>query len=262
MAEELRFVELARIGAIFGKMRGAIGAVDEQDDFAFGGMLGEVGEEFGGSAAVVGLEFFRKLTGDADAGEGLELAEDFQGGDQAVRGLEKQVGVAGIERGLEALAAFALFHGEKSAKREGVARKARADEGIEHGGGPREDLIGDGFLDAALDETVAGIRNARHAGIGDDGDVFAVADAIEQLGDAADLIVLVQGDERLLDAVVLEQWRGMAGVLAGDAVGIAEGLQGAQGDVIPMADGRRNERKAGTCCGGIRSHRSGVRRLG
>jgi hypothetical protein len=29
-----------------------------------------------------------------------------------------------------------------------------------------------------------------------------------------------------------------------------------------MADGRRNERKAGTCCGGIRSHRSGVRRLG
>ena len=85
MAGELLFVVLARIGAIFGKIRGGIGAVHEQNDFAFRGMLGEVGEEFGGSAAMVGFEFFRKLAGDAYPGEGLELAEDFQGGYQAVR---------------------------------------------------------------------------------------------------------------------------------------------------------------------------------
>ena len=136
-----------------------------------------------------------------------------------------------------------------------MARKARADEGIEHGGGTGEDLIGDGFLDTALDETVAGIRNAGHSCIGDDGDVFAVAHALEELGNAADLVVLVERDERFLDAVVLEQWRGMAGVLAGDAVGLEQGLQGAQGDVIPMADGRRDEREAGAWCCGIRSHR-------
>jgi hypothetical protein len=42
--------------------------------------------------------------------------------------------------------------------------------------------------------------------------------------------------QRLLDLVVVEQPAGVAGVFTGDHVGLAQDPQGAQGDILKVAD--------------------------
>jgi hypothetical protein len=54
-------------------------------------------------------------------------------------------------------------------------------------------------------------------------------------------VVLVKGDLRLVDVVMLEQHARRARILAGDVVHAAQGFQRAQGDVAQVADGCRNE---------------------
>ncbi len=46
--------------------------VHEEDDLAFGRVGLEIDQHFGGCATVIGLEFFRQLTGDAGARGGID----------------------------------------------------------------------------------------------------------------------------------------------------------------------------------------------
>jgi hypothetical protein len=55
--------------------------------------------------------------------------------------------------------------------------------------------------------------------------------------------VVVVADGGLADAVVVEELARLAGVLAGDEVGLFEGADGAVGDVLEVADGGRDEVK-------------------
>jgi len=56
----------------------------------------------------------------------------------------------------------------------------------------------------------------------------------------------VEAYGRGLDLKVVEELLGLAGVFAGDAVGLTEDAQGAQGDVFKVADGCADEVEAGS----------------
>ena len=146
---------------------------------------------------------------------------------------------------VRAAAAFAGFDGEEAAEAEGVAGETGADQRGDHRGRAGQDFEGRAGFDAGLHEAVAGVRDAGHAGIADDGDGFTGAGGGDEFGRAAGFVVLVQGDERFAgDAVMGEQRRGMAGVLAGDAVGGFQDFHGTQRDVAEVADGRGNDHDA------------------
>jgi hypothetical protein len=215
----------------------------------------EVGEHLVRGAAVVGLEFLRQLAGDADTRGGIDIIQDLQGGDDSVRGFEEDAGFAGFEGGGEGAAALAGFHGKEAAEAEGVAGKTGADERGDDGGGAGQDFEGRVGFEAGLDEAVAGVRDAGHAGIADDGDGFPGACGGDKFGRAAGFVVLVERNERLAgNAVVGEQRGGVARVLAGDAIGGFQDLEGAQGDVAEVPDGGGDDDDA---AGGVHGYAEG-----
>jgi len=62
------------------------------------------------------------------------------------------------------------------------------------------------------------------------------------------LVMLVAAYGGGLDFEVVEQFLGLAGVFAGDAVDALEDVKGAEGDVAQVADGRGDEVEAGGEC--------------
>lgn len=62
-----------------------------------------------------------------------------------------------------------------------------------------------GILEALLDESVAGIRYSRHACIGNDGETFSAASHGDEFGDAALFVMLMEGDQWLVNAVMLQE---------------------------------------------------------
>ena len=97
------------------------------------------------------------------------------------------------------------------------------------------------MADGQRDQPVSRVGDAGHAGIGDQRDLRAAFEVHDQLGGPGHLVVLVIADGARLDAVVAEQLLGLARVLAGDQVDFFEHAQGAQGDVLEIADGRGDE---------------------
>ncbi len=59
------------------------------------------------------------------------------------------------------------------------------------------------------------------------------------------LVVLVIADGGRGDGEVVEEFLGLAGIFAGDAVGVLEDFEGAESDVAEIADGRGDEVEAG-----------------
>ena len=80
--------------------------------------------------------------------------------------------------------------------------------------------------------------------VADDGDARARLERGGKLDGAGGLIVLVVADGGRADTEVVEQLLRLARVLAGDAVDRAQDAQGAQGDVLQIADGRGDEVEA------------------
>ena len=72
----------------------------------------------------------------------------------------------------------------------------------------------------------------------------ALSAAIISIG-ALMLVVLVAAHGGGGDFKMIEQLLRLAGVFAGDAVHVAQHVQGAQGDVAQIADGRGHQIKAG-----------------
>ena len=91
----------------------------------------------------------------------------------------------------------------------------------------------------------AGVGDAGHAGVGDEGEGFAGADAREDFLLAGALVEFVAGDHGRGDAVAVEEDARVPRVFGEDVRGRPQDAQGAQGDVFEVADGRADEVEAG-----------------
>jgi len=94
------------------------------------------------------------------------------------------------------------------------------------------------MADGQGDEAEAGVGNAGYPGVRDQSDLGAGFKINDQFGRLGHLIVLVIADGASVDSVVREQLLRLARVLAGDQVNLLEHAQGAQGDVLEIADWR------------------------
>ena len=92
-------------------------------------------------------------------------------------------------------------------------------------------------------EEEAGVGDAGRAGVADDRDGAAALELTNQLRHRALQVVVVVRDERVLldDAEVAQQRRRDARVLRRDDVGIAEGADGAQRDILQVSNWRRHK---------------------
>ena len=104
------------------------------------------------------------------------------------------------------------------------------------------------------DEAIAWIAHERHAGVTDEGDFGALLHGEDEFRGAGHFVVLVIADERFADFVVGEEFLRVTGVLAGDLVGFFENAEGAEGDVLEVADGGADEVEA---AGGGRGEHAG-----
>lgn len=188
-----------------------------------------------------GFEGLAEFAGDTDGAVGREFGEDFEGGGEAVGGLEEEGRFAGFESGLELLAPFAFFDVEEAVEGEGVRWEAGGDKGGCDGGGAGKDGKLDPLVAAGFEKAVAGVREAGGAGIGNDSDLFAVAGAGDEFGYTLLFVVIVERDEGAGDFEMVEEAEGVAGILAGDEVGVAEGFDRTQGDVAKVTDGSGDE---------------------
>lgn len=124
-----------------------------------------------------------------------------------------------------------------------VGGEAGGGEGGDEGAG-----AGDGFdfeagLEGGADDALAGIADAGCAGVGDEGDFFAAGEALDDLFAALGFVEFEVAEERFFDFVGLEKIRGVAGIFGGDDVAFAEDAEGAEGDVLAVADGSGDEVK-------------------
>ena len=148
---------------------------------------------------------------------------------------------------------------EGSREGEALGGEAAGDERGEGRAGPGDGIDGDARGDGLGDEFGAGVGDGRGAGVGDEGDACASLECVEEFFGAAGFVVQVIADGGCGDAEVVQELRGLAGVLAGDAVGGAEDAQRAESDVFEVADGCGDEVEAGCEWGVVRSRGVGHR---
>ena len=122
--------------------------------------------------------------------------------------------------------------------------EAAGDEGADGGVGAGDGEDGDAGTDGGGGDLATGIGDAGRARVADDGDARVRPERGGQLDGAAHLVVLVVADGRRADVEVVEQLLRLARVLTGDAVDRAQDAEGAQGDVLQIADGRSDEVEA------------------
>ena len=209
---------------------------DEEDDFAFDGFGGVVSEEIWGEADAIFFELFAEFAGDADFLLGEELGADGEGFEEAVRGFEEDAGDLAVGRGAEVAFSAAAFDGEEATVEELFGGEAAPDQGGEDGAGAWENRVGEAAFDAGAEEAVAGVADSGHAGIGDEGDLFAIGEVFEEFGGASGFVVFVVTDEGFGDFEVAEEIARMTGIFAGDEIGILQRLDGAKGDISEVTD--------------------------
>ncbi len=123
--------------------------------------------------------------------------------------------------------------------------QAAGDEGADGGVGAGDGKDGDAGGDGGCGDLAAGVGDAGRAGVRDDGDARAGLERGGELHGAASLVVHVVADGGGADVEVIEELLGLARVLARDFVDRTQDAEGAQGDVLEVADGRGDEIEAG-----------------
>ncbi len=131
--------------------------------------------------------------------------------------------------------------GQKSLEAEAIAGQAGGGERRDRGAGPRYGRDDDASLGGGRDEQVARIAHERRAGVGNEGDALAVAQAADELRHAGPLVVLVQRNERPLKTELPEQAPAMPRVLGGNRGSSRENLARSGGNVAQVADRRRDD---------------------
>jgi hypothetical protein len=221
-----------------------VGGADEKRNFAAGGALYEGCQDLREFAA---QKFFVEL-GDFAGQARRAIAENFNGvGDaflHAVGRFVKNDGAVLDAKAFEGAVAFAGARGEEADEEELLVGQAGGGERREERGGAGDGNHRDFVAKAESDQAVAGIGNQRHARVADESDFRALLESDEKFRRARHLVVLVIAHERLRDFVVSQELLRVAGVFAGNLVGFAQDAQGAQGDVLEIADGRGDEIKA------------------
>ena len=94
---------------------------------------------------------------------------------------------------------------------------------------------------------MARIGDRRRARVAYERDLRALLEFDHDFRGARDFVVLVIADEPLLDFEVREQLHRLARVFAGDHVHFLQDAQGAQRNVLEIADGRRDHVQAARC---------------
>jgi putative FmdB family regulatory protein len=239
-------------GVGVGTRFGGIGRTDQQGDFATSGACFEGGGDLRKFAAEKLLVEFGDFAGEAGGAIAENLAGVGDGFGDAVRRFIKDEGAVFDAQAFESAAALAAASGKKTDEQKFFVGKARSGKGSEQRGwaGDRDD--GNVVAQAERDQAVAGIGDQRHSGVADESDFRALLQGQHEFGCAGQLVVFVVADERLVNVVVREELLGVAGILAGDLVHFLEHADGAQRDVLEIADGRPDKIEAagrvfGTC---------------
>ena len=173
----------------------------------------------GGTALKLG-KFLRQLAGTDHAMLGRRGGKDFERVENAVGTLEVNAGGITSESGGEFSGASAFFMRKEAAEVEGRRRQAAGGEGREHGAGARQAINRKTSSHGGRDESLAWIRDRRHARIGDHRHAAAATHVIKHLRDAVRFIVFVEADESGFDAEMLQQHAGVPCILAGNEISI------------------------------------------
>jgi hypothetical protein len=222
---------------------------DEESDFATCGAVFERCGEFGEGAAAEFFVDFGDFTGKA----GGTVTEDFVGGGDgfrdAVRGFVEDKGAVFEAESFEGALAFTCAGGEKADEEEFIVRQPGGGERRQESGRARYGNDGDLVTRAESDEAIARVADERHASVANERDFGTLLHGNDEFRRASHFIVLVITDEGFLDFVMREQLLRVAGVFAGDLVSFFENAEGAERDVLEIADGSADEIEAadGVC---------------
>ena len=134
---------------------------------------------------------------------------------------------------------------QKAGEQKYVGRQAGQDQRGHRRGRPRRRRHRQVFGQRRPHQLEAGIGDERRAGVGNQRQPVTAAQRLEHGGPYPVGVVVVIGVERRSDAKPGEQAAGDPGVLAQDAVDIAQHPEPAQRDVAEIADRRRDEMKTG-----------------
>jgi hypothetical protein len=173
----------------------------------------------------------RRRTVRAEGGDGVG-----EGLLDPVRGLVEDQGAGFAGEAGQALAAGAGPGGEEAFERETVAGQPGHAQRGDQRAGPGDRTDPDACGAGGGDQPETGVADQRRAGVGHQGQRFAAAQARDQALALLGLVVFVQRDQALLDAVMGQQLAGVAGVLGADRGHSAQGLQRPRGEVAEMAD--------------------------
>ena len=152
------------------------------------------------------------------------------------------------DQGAEALATSRCLGRKKPFENEAVARQTGHGQGRDRcaRAGHRRDQDA-GFAGRAH-ESKARIADQRRAGIGDQGDVTALQQILDQACRLLALVVFVQGDGPRPTADAGQQRSTVARVFRRDQRDLAQDFGRPAGKVIEIADRRRNDPEAARLC--------------
>ena len=218
-----------------------IHAAYQQHDFPLGGTFRKFRRQTGSGAAMVGFKGLGQFPRHADGHMWVQSRQRPHGLDDAVGGFVEDARMACFNSVLEHGPLSPGFDGQKAAKEESVRRQAGPHQSRNHGGGPRQNGEAHSFFLEGLDEAVARIAHTRHARVTNDGKAFSARGAGGDFRAARLFVVVVHAQERLPYFIMAQQKPGMARVLAGDGIHLAQHIQRPQGDIRPVADGDRNK---------------------
>src|SRR5438105_4746771 len=125
-------------------------------------------------------------------------------------------------------------------KRERISWQTRPAQCRQHCRWPGNRNNGNANLARLLHQPVPGIGNQRSPCIRYQGNVFTGLEVAQQVGRPSTFVVLVIAQQRLRDAVTIQQLAGLPGVFTRDQIHFAQNPDGSKGDVLQVSDGCRN----------------------
>ena len=173
------------------------------------------------------------------------LAEPFleqpEGGDETVRGLEEHEGAGFAGQLVAPPLPVVQPAGGEAEEGEARDRRARGDEGGGDGRGTGDRGDANAGVKRLTHQVEPRIGDQRRPGVRQQRDRIAVEQALHETGRPPALVVVVEAGGRGRDAVVPQQLARPARVLGRDQPHLLEDADRAEGDVLEVSDGRRDE---------------------
>src|SRR5574341_1195116 len=220
-----------------GLFRGLDGPMDGDGKLALDRPLPELIEDFREASA---NHLFMDL-GQLPRQNRLAVAEHlkhvFHGCDDAVGGLIEDKGPLLRCKLFEFFDPRRVSVREKALEYETVSGQAGDREGGNGRGCAGDGDDGNALMHGEIDRKIPGVRNARRARIGHEGDAFSVKQPRDEHGSFFFLVVIVVACERRMDVIPGEELLSMARILGRDTVRFLQNAHRPEGDVLQVADG-------------------------